>query len=97
VSGKKNARIVDLGCGTGKFTVLLAARPEQFEVVAVEPHKGMREELVKKNLRSRIKIMEGDAGNMPIEEGWGDALIAAQVRENSVKSVQVIIANHVGS
>jgi hypothetical protein len=55
----------------------------------------MREELVKKNLRSGVKIMEGDAGNMPIEEGWGDALIAAQVRENSV--TLVIIANHVGS
>ena len=95
MSGQKNARIVDLACGTGKFTVLLTARPEQFEVIAVEPHEGMREELVKKNLRSGVKIMEGDAGNMPIEEGWGDALIAAQVRENSV--TLVIIANHVGS
>jgi hypothetical protein len=64
-------------------------------VIAVELHEGMREELVKKNLRSGVKIMEGDAGNMPIEEGWGDALIAAQVRENSV--TLVIIANHVGS
>ena len=64
-------------------------------MIAVEPHEGMREELVKKNLRSGVKIMEGDAGNMPIEEGWGDALIAAQVRENSV--TLVIIANHVGS
>jgi ubiquinone/menaquinone biosynthesis C-methylase UbiE len=95
VSGQKNARIVDLACGTGKFTVLLAARPEQFEVVAVDPHEGMREELVKKNLRSGVKIMEGDAGNMPIEKEWGDALIAAQVRENSV--TLVIITNHVDS
>jgi hypothetical protein len=46
-------------------------------------------------LRSGVKILEGDAGNMPIEEGWGDALIAAQVRENSV--TWVVIANHVGS
>ena len=82
MSGQKNARIVDLGSGTGKFTVLLAARPEQFEVVAVEPHEGMREELVKKNLRSGIKVLEGDAGNILVEEGWGDALIAAQVKEN---------------
>jgi tRNA G46 methylase TrmB len=48
VSGQKNARIVDLGCRTGKFTVLLAARPEQFEVVAAEPHEGVREELVRR-------------------------------------------------
>lgn len=79
MSGQKNARIVDLGCGTGKFTVLLAARPEQFEVVAVEPHKEMRDELVKKNLRSGVEVLEGNAGTMPIEEGWADALITAQV------------------
>jgi SAM-dependent methyltransferase len=79
VAGLKNARVVDLACGTGKFTELLTARPEEYEVVGVEPHREMREELVKKNL-ARVKVLDGDAGNMPIGEGWGDALVAAQVR-----------------
>jgi hypothetical protein len=57
---------------------LLARRGEGYEVIGVEPHKGMREELVRKKLRG-VKVEEGDAGNMPIEDGWGDALIAAQV------------------
>ena len=53
------------------------ARPEKFEIAAVEPHEGMRAALVKKNLG--IKVLDGHAQNMPVEEGWGDSLIAAQV------------------
>jgi ubiquinone/menaquinone biosynthesis C-methylase UbiE len=78
VAEQKNRRIVDLASGTGKLTELLAARPEQFEVVAVEPHEGMRQTLVKKNL-SGVKVLDGNAGSMPVEDGWGDALIAGQV------------------
>jgi ubiquinone/menaquinone biosynthesis C-methylase UbiE len=80
VAGVQNARIIDLACGTGKFTELLAARPENYEIVGVEPHQEMREELVKKDLGSRVKVLAGDACNIPIEDGWADALIAAQVR-----------------
>ncbi len=79
VANQSNARIVDLACGTGKFTELLAKREEGFEVIGVEPHQGMRDVLVKKNLGERIKVLDGDAGNMPVDSDWGDALIAAQV------------------
>jgi len=78
VANVKNARIIDLGCGTGKFTEALAGREEEFEVVGVEPHAGMREQLVKKKLRG-VQVEEGNAAHMPIEDGWGDAVIAAQV------------------
>ena len=71
------AQIVEIGSGTGKFTELLVARPEKFELIAVEPHEGMRGALVKKNLG--IKTLDGDAASIPLEEGWADALIAAQV------------------
>jgi ubiquinone/menaquinone biosynthesis C-methylase UbiE len=82
VADQKNARIIDLACGTGKFTELLAKREEEFEVVGIEPHAGMREELVKKELRG-VKVQEGDAGHIPVEDGWGDTLIAAQVSYSS--------------
>lgn len=52
-------------------------RLEKFEVVAVEPHEGMRGELEKKDLGA--KVLDGNAENMPVEDGWSDALIAAQV------------------
>jgi ubiquinone/menaquinone biosynthesis C-methylase UbiE len=78
VKGQKNARVIDLACGTGKFTELLAKREEEFEVVGIEPHVDMRDELVKKALKG-VRVQKGDAGHIPIEDGWGDALIAAQV------------------
>lgn len=47
-------------------------------MLAVEPHANMRAELEKKECRG-VTVLEGNAASMPIEEGWGDALIAAQV------------------
>lgn len=78
VAEQLNAKVVEVGAGTGKLTELLAARREEFEIVAVDPHNEMREGLVQKAL-PRVKIIAGDAAKMPIEEGWGDACIAAQV------------------
>ncbi|KAF4634870.1 hypothetical protein G7Y89_g3230 [Cudoniella acicularis] len=80
VFGVKDARIVDLASGTGKFTELLVGREEEFEVVAVEPQPQMRGELVKKDLKG-VKVVDGDAANMPLEDGWGDSLVAAQVSD----------------
>ncbi|TVY49012.1 putative methyltransferase-like [Lachnellula occidentalis] len=84
LAGVAGAKIVDLACGTGKFTELLAKREEGFEVVGVEPHAGMREELVKKGLKG-VEVRDGDAGNMGVEEEWADGVIAAQVRKTSFK------------
>lgn len=77
IANESNARIIDLGSGTGKFTELLVARPEKYEVVAVEPHEGMRGTLEKKNLG--IEVLDGNSGSIPVKDGWGDALVAAQV------------------
>lgn len=79
VADVKHARVIDLACGTGKFTRVLAARPEQYEIIGVEPHQDMREELTKQGTGSHLQVLEGDACNIPVEEGWGDALIVAQV------------------
>lgn len=78
VANQKNGHIIDLASGTGKFTELLTTRPEQYEVVAIEPHEGMRGALVQKNLGSSVKVLDGHAGSIPVEDGWGDALVAAQ-------------------
>lgn len=97
VANQDDAQIVELACGTGKFTELLAARPENFDILAVEPHTEMREELVKKKLGERVKVLEGHAGGMPIEEGWGDALIAAQVRiHQNIQGLLLITWNIIG-
>lgn len=83
ISRVKNAKIVDLACGTGKFTELLLKRDEDFELVAIDPHKEMREELVKKKasgkVQGNLKVLDGSATEMPVEDEWADACIAAQV------------------
>lgn len=78
VAGNPKARIVELAAGTGKFTELLAARKEQFEIMAVEPHNEMRATLESKNIPG-VKVVPGDNANIPVEDGWADALIVAQV------------------
>ncbi|OWP07583.1 hypothetical protein B2J93_9035 [Marssonina coronariae] len=77
VAGQQGARIVDLACGTGKFTELLT-RDEGCEVVGVEPHEGIRDVFVKKGLEN-VKEVDGGAGNMPVEGDWGHVLVAVQV------------------
>jgi ubiquinone/menaquinone biosynthesis C-methylase UbiE len=79
LNGKHGGKIVDLAAGTGKFTELLAAREEKFEIVAVEPHETMRATLAAKGLDG-VVVREGKASSMKVEDGWADAIIVAQVR-----------------
>ncbi|KHO00080.1 uncharacterized protein MAM_02003 [Metarhizium album ARSEF 1941] len=83
---KPNAKIVDLAGGTGKFTELLAAREEHFEIVAVEPLARMRQSLVDKRLEN-VEAMDGLATRMNLDDGWADAVVAAQVRFTPLQSV----------
>ncbi|KAI0842307.1 S-adenosyl-L-methionine-dependent methyltransferase [Hypoxylon sp. FL0890] len=77
VAQQFDAKIVELASGTGKFTELLAQRPERFLVKAIEPHQSMREKLVQKDLPG-VEVVDGKAEKMPIADEWGDACIAAQ-------------------
>jgi ubiquinone/menaquinone biosynthesis C-methylase UbiE len=78
LAGHTHAKVIDLAAGTGKFTELLAAQPEEFEIIAVEPHDGMRSELGKKELKS-VTVKAGDSENIPVPDGWADGMIIAQV------------------
>jgi ubiquinone/menaquinone biosynthesis C-methylase UbiE len=80
ISGKGGANIVEIAAGTGKFTDLLVAREEDFGVRAIEPLKSMRDVLERKG-HSRVAVLDGVAAKMPVEDGWGDACIAAQVSQ----------------
>lgn len=78
IKGQNGAKVLDLGAGTGKFTQLLAARPEEYEILAVEPHDGMRAELEKKNLNN-VKVFKGTAENMGnIADQSQQAVVVAQ-------------------
>lgn len=83
VSGKKHAKLLDLAAGTGKFTEAIAAREEEFEVVAVEPHDEMRLVLEEKGLKS-VTVLAGKADSIPVEDESVDAVICAQVGQNDL-------------
>lgn len=78
VAGVKGARIIDLAAGTGKFTELIAKRPEGFEITAVEPLDEMRAELEKKQLNG-VRVVKGEATSIAVESQSVDAVIVAQV------------------
>lgn len=78
LSGIQGAKIIDLGSGTGKLTEALSARGEGYEILAIEPHEGMRGELERKGLRG-VSIGEGNAEDVKVEEDWADGVVAGQV------------------
>jgi ubiquinone/menaquinone biosynthesis C-methylase UbiE len=78
LTDRHGAKVLDLGAGTGKFTEVLAARPEKFETVAVEPHDDMRAELEKKSLQG-VQVLKGWASSIPVHSQSVDAVVVAQV------------------
>lgn len=79
VEHRDRARLLDLAAGTGKFTELLAARDEQFAIVAVEPHPDMRDQLARKQLNG-VTAADGLSTAIPAASDSLDAVFAAQVR-----------------
>lgn len=78
ITGQNGAKVLDLAAGTGKFTQLLAARPEAYEIVAVEPHDGMRRELENKQLQN-VTVRKGTAENLEtIPDQEYQAVVVAQ-------------------
>ncbi|QKX63968.1 uncharacterized protein TRUGW13939_11141 [Talaromyces rugulosus] len=77
LNGRHGARVVDLGAGTGLFTEALAARAEEFDIVAVDPHDDMRGELEGKALRG-VTVKKGWGSEIAVEDGSVDAVFAAQ-------------------
>jgi SAM-dependent methyltransferase len=67
-------RVLDLAAGTGKLTRLLV--PTGADVVAVEPVKGMRAQLVR--LRGRVDVRDGTAEDLPLDADSVDAVTVAQ-------------------
>ena len=90
VAGQNGAKILDLAAGTGKFTEAISVREEQFRIVAVEPHDGMREVLENKNLPG-VTVKAGTANSIPLEDASVDAVICAQVGRTPKLSYSTII------
>ncbi|KAK6721664.1 hypothetical protein SNK04_000555 [Fusarium graminearum] len=94
LEGQSGAKIIDLAAGTGKFTELLAARSEGFEIVAVEPLDSMRNNLAAKQL-PKVDVRPGTATDMKhVSDGWADGCIIAQIPESAGTEVDLNKAFH---
>ncbi len=70
----RGAKVVDVGCGTGKLTKLLF--PTGARVLGIEPVEEMRQKLAE--LLPSIEVLDGTAESMPLERESADVVVAAQ-------------------
>jgi ubiquinone/menaquinone biosynthesis C-methylase UbiE len=65
VKGRSMARILDLGCGTGRFSEALAARFEA-DVIGIDPSRKMLQVAREKRRDSRVRYAAGRAEAIPL-------------------------------
>jgi ubiquinone/menaquinone biosynthesis C-methylase UbiE len=70
------ARVLEVGCGTGVLTRILAQRPEVAEVVGIDPAGSLieRARMLAAGL-PQLTFLEGDGRALPIEDGSFDIVI----------------------
>src|SRR2546430_14595857 len=66
-------RILDLGCGTGRFSEALRARFDA-EVIGVDPSKKMLEQARSKPSDSRIRYEHGHGESIPLPDNSVDLI-----------------------
>jgi ubiquinone/menaquinone biosynthesis C-methylase UbiE len=71
LEGHPVTRILDLGCGTGRFSEALASRFNA-EVIGIDPSQKMLELARKKQHDTRVQYQLGRAENIPLESASAD-------------------------
>ncbi|MGV3522888.1 MAG: class I SAM-dependent methyltransferase [Candidatus Sericytochromatia bacterium] len=71
-------RVLDLGCGTGASTLSLAELLPQAQITAVDKDpvflERLREQLVLRQLGSRVQVLEADFSDLPVPLGSWDLI-----------------------
>jgi SAM-dependent methyltransferase len=70
--------VLDLGCGTGRFTGLLADRFDA-RVIGVDPSASMLAEGRRKAVRGRVEFMQASAESLPLEAGCADLVFMSMM------------------
>jgi ubiquinone/menaquinone biosynthesis C-methylase UbiE len=85
--------VVDLGCGTGRFTVALC---ETFDapVVGVEPAANMRSIAEAKPRPTAVQFVQGSANDIPLEGGSADLVFMSQVLHHLVGREAALLEIH---
>lgn len=72
------SRIIDLGCGTGRYSEPLSVH-FQADVIGLDPSEKMLERARKKSSRSAIIFKQASGEKLPVEEGSADMVFMSQV------------------
>jgi ubiquinone/menaquinone biosynthesis C-methylase UbiE len=72
-------KILDVGCGTGSLTFMLARTADLTEIAAIDYSPVFVEEAIRRNTDPRIKIRQADASALPFEDGTFDRALALLV------------------
>jgi ubiquinone/menaquinone biosynthesis C-methylase UbiE len=70
--------IVDLGCGTGRFSDLLAAQPA-VRVIGIDPSSKMIVEARRKPAAENVTYQQGSAEAIPLADGCADLIFMSQI------------------
>lgn len=84
--------IVDLGCGTGRFTRALADHYDA-DAIGVDPSEKMLDVAGAKNLGARVKFLAGSAESIPLPDGAADLVFMSMIfhhLKNPAKAVSEI-------
>jgi ubiquinone/menaquinone biosynthesis C-methylase UbiE len=78
VEGRVLKTILDLGCGTGRFSEALAARFDA-EVIGVDPSTKMLEQAKRQQLDSRVRYQLGRGEAIPLPDNSVDLIFMSMV------------------
>ena len=70
--------ILDLGCGTGRFSEALAARFNS-DVIGIDPSKKMLEQARSKQLDSRVRYEPGSGEGIPLDDSSVDLIFMSMI------------------
>jgi HAD superfamily hydrolase (TIGR01549 family) len=70
--------VVDLGCGTGRFTELLAAHLRA-KVIGIDPSLTMMNEARRKPITGNVEYRQSAAEELPLQDGATDLVFMSQV------------------
>ncbi|HEX3700630.1 MAG TPA: class I SAM-dependent methyltransferase [Phenylobacterium sp.] len=75
---KRPERIIDLGCGTGRFSFGLA-EAYAAQLIGVDPSEKMLAQARAKPANPEVSFRTGSAEQVPVESGWADLVFMSMV------------------
>jgi ubiquinone/menaquinone biosynthesis C-methylase UbiE len=88
VGGTTISLVVDLGCGTGRFSELLAAHFGA-QVIGIDPSQKMLDRARQKLTNSGIVFQQSSAEALPLADGCVDFVFMSQVYHHLVRPIDV--------